>query len=162
MKRFPDGFSEKLLSVAVGQIGKREIGVNGGLAVRAYQSATWMDPGPWPWCAAFVCWCFKVASMSHLHDLPLPQTPSARGLLDWGNRHASRIVGPPFKVSPGDVVVYRFPTGHHCGIVSQRIDGNTFEAVEGNTNLRGSREGDGVFMRRRSFEFVLGVVNLNF
>lgn len=74
----------------------------------------------------------------------------------------------------GSIVVWRRhkegqPTWQgHIGIVSKVIDNNNFEAIEGNTNSAGSREGDSVQIKRRDMLprdnglNVIGFIRLDF
>ncbi|MEI8082747.1 MAG: permease, partial [Actinomycetes bacterium] len=82
------------------QVGVREVGNNGGTQVRAYQGATDLDPGAWPWCAAFVCWCLRewikdpenTKWLSLQHSTPeqwRPKTAGAFAYLLWQQAHPS-------------------------------------------------------------------------
>ena len=149
-------FVSSLVSAALGQVGKREVGHNGGSAVRAYQSATYLAPGDWPWCAAFVCWCFRAASLSCPVDFKLPVTPRAYGFEAWG-RSNWNLIESPSSILRGDLVIYEIS---HIGIaVRDSVEGR-FLTVEGNTNPAGSREGDGVYQRERGLSFVRSIVRM--
>lgn len=157
----PAGFRSRLVSIAKGQVGKREVGNNGGLAVRSYQSATWLEPGAWPWCAAFVCWCYQVAALGSPEcSRRRPTTPRAFEFEPWGRKHA-QVLKPAAGVLPGDIVVFQFPTGGHVGIAVTASKDGEFSTVEGNTNPAGSREGDGVYQRKRNFAFVRSIIRLH-
>ncbi|HUM50476.1 MAG TPA: hypothetical protein PK431_01630 [Chitinophagales bacterium] len=54
----------------------------------------------------------------------------------------------------GDVFTLYFPKLKrigHTGFFDQEINSKVFRSVEGNTNAAGSREGDGVYIKYRSY-----------
>jgi hypothetical protein len=160
VKSWPPDFSARLVAIASGQVGTHEVGGNNnGQQIRAYQSATWLHPASWSWCAAFVCWCFKAVSIQYpVGSLELPTTPRAAEFLTWGGENA--VCHPhPKSVAVGNVVVYHFPTGYHCGIVSKILHDGYFMAVEGNTGSD-DRDGDGVYFKTRHVSQVVGSVSL--
>jgi len=156
------GFSAELLRMARGQVGVREEGNNGGKQVRAFQSATWMEPGSWPWCAAFVCWCW-LAACNRFPAMAKhrPETPSAAGLVEQLRGFGFTVETHPKQFRPGDVVLFEFSTGHHIGIAASTVQADgTFQTIEGNTSGTGSREGDGVYQKTRNLSHVASVVRL--
>ena len=153
----PVGYVSTLLAVARSQVGVRETVANGGKEIRRYQSATWLSPGSWPWCAAFICWCIARAAKDVPLPFPLPDTPRAREFAPWAKRVGLTVIRRPASVVAGDIVMYRFASGDHVGIVSKSF-GDTFEAIEGNTDGSGGRDGDGVYVRRRPLSTVHAVV----
>lgn len=92
----------------------------------------------YPWCMAFVQWCFFKAGR------PLPfRTASCGALLRWYKEQDREcIVKEP---KPGDIVIFDlpdYPTKHdHCGILECRI-GDYVTTIDGNTG------NDGAVMRR--------------
>jgi hypothetical protein len=149
--------------IAAREVGKKETkGNNLGPEVRKYQSASNLDPGAWPYCAAFCCWCLDrwLDDPDNRKWLGLkktspqawrPKTALAYGFLKWAKARPAtvQILPDTAEPEPGMFVIYDFS---HIGIVKRNIDENYFEAVEGNTNGAGSRDGDGVYVkvRRRS------------
>jgi hypothetical protein len=107
-----------------------------------------------PWCAAFVCWALGQAG------IPGPKSGWSPDLFPekrviWSNsRHLS--VSLPGKLQklyplPGDVFGIYFNDKKriaHCGFLD-RYNGSWVMTVEGNTNTAGSRDGDGVYRKRR-------------
>jgi len=93
----------------------------------------------YPWCMAFVQWCFDRAGAR------LPYiTASCDGLLSWYYRNRSKSV---YKTPlPGDIIIYNFG---HTGIVEAVGDG-TITAIEGNTSpgTTGSQSNGGMVCRR--------------
>ncbi len=53
---------------------------------------------------------------------------------------------------PGSIAIWRMGDGSrgHAGIVVRKVDANTIETIEGNTNTSGSREGDRVAAKLRT------------
>lgn len=122
------------------QIGIREkTGNNDGIAVEMYLRSVGLKKGP-PWCAAFVSWCIPDGGAKSAWS---PDWfPSARVI--W-KRDGSAVP------QSGDVMGLYFPEKKriaHVGFVDE-WDGVHAITVEGNTNEAGSREGDGVYRKRR-------------
>jgi hypothetical protein len=141
-------FSEALARVAESEVGSLEVGNNGGAAVRKYQRATWLELGPWPWCAAFVCWCFARAAETAETSLKAPDTPGAWDFEDWARKAGAKLIKPVGleTVKRGDIVIFTFS---HIGIAVGEETTGQVETVEGNTNQAGSRDGDGVYQKTR-------------
>jgi len=148
-----------LAQIAEREIGKKEVKQNIGKDVRKYQAATTLAPGAWPWCAAFCAWALQqwLDDPTNVKWLGLrattpakwrPKTALAYGFIKWAQaRPATCTVLPDTATpQPGDLVCYDFS---HIGIVKRSL-GDKFEAIEGNTNGAGSREGDGVYLKTRS------------
>jgi hypothetical protein len=153
-------FAEVLAQMAESQVGEREKGNNGGRAVRMYQSATWLTPGAWPWCAAFVCWCFKEAIKELPQAMQRPRTAGAWDFENWARKEGAELIKPAgkTKVRRGDILVYSFS---HIGIaVSDEWQNSEIDTVEGNTNAEGAREGDGVYRKTRNKSQVRSIIRL--
>ena len=141
----PDGYllsresldREKITAIAQGQLGVRELtGHNDGAAVESYLAVTGLRKG-YPWCAAYVCW------VCHQAGFPKPTSAWSPDLFP-----ASRITK---QVMPGNVLGIYFPELKriaHVGLLVKQ-DGEWCVSIEGNTNISGSREGDGVYLKRR-------------
>ncbi len=153
----PSQLLAAVLQFASGEVGIMEdpLGSNRGLRVDQYLRAVGLDPaaGSFPWCAAFVYFCFQQAA--NTLSVPNPAIKDA-GVLDLWNKAGSqgvrRIATPeaaatPSVVQPGCIFVITTSSGNgHTGLVEQ-VDGVRLTTIEGNTNLGGSREGIGVFRR---------------
>ena len=147
-----------LAQIAERELGKKETRNNVGKDVRKYQAATNLAPGAWPWCAAFVCWVIEqwLDDPANVKWLGLrattparwrPKTALAYGFIKWAQARPATCAVLPDTATPmpGDLVCYDFS---HIGIVKRSL-GDKFEAIEGNTNGAGSREGDGVYLKTR-------------
>ncbi|MCP5158607.1 MAG: CHAP domain-containing protein [Gammaproteobacteria bacterium] len=148
----------KLLEIARKEIGVLEDppGSNRGARVEEYLASTGLAGG-YPWCAAFVYWCFAQAARELGADNPCINTA---GVLDHWNRagqagirritHA-QAEADPLLIQPG--MIFILDTGDpggagHTGLV-ERVEGGKLVTIEGNTNQAGGREGIGVFRRDR-------------
>lgn len=172
----PSSLRDAIVKVAAGEVGVREDGHNSGDRIRQYQRATWLPPGTWPWCAAFVCWVLREARK--LHRAPWAKRPRTAGAFDFENwatdKHPSsgaammRSGGIPFGVEllkppkpeyiePGDILVFKFS---HIGIAASKMQGTVCETIEGNTNPGGSRDGDGVYRRTRKLEHIRSIIKV--
>lgn len=140
-------------SVYEAEIGVREVsGQNDGVRVESYLRFTGLNKG-YAWCAAFVAWCFDKAGVKAIRSAyspswfpqnriiwkqgkgKLPQTGDVFGI--WFNSH-QRIAHVGFVDSWGQKEVI---------------------TVEGNTNKAGSRDGDGVYKKRRLIRQIYAVSN---
>lgn len=128
---------KKLLCIAAAEIGVREkTGNNDGDRVEEYLKTVNLKKGN-PWCAAFVSWVFAKAGYA------APRTAWSPALF------ISSVQSK--KIQSGNVFAIYIPRLNrigHVGIV-ERKDGDWLIAIEGNTNSEGSREGDGVYRKRR-------------
>lgn len=100
---------------------------------------------PAPWCAAFVHFCLDSAEIKNTVTAYSPTAQNKKNLVYY----KARLIKP---VESGDVFTIFFPTmGRiaHTGFVHRQINGSTVETVEGNSNDGGSRDGYGVFRRKR-------------
>lgn len=128
---------EKVIGIARKEIGVVErTGNNDGKRIAEYLDYVGFKEGA-PYCAAFVSWCFAKAGY------PVPKTAWSPALFP-----AVRLVKAP---KPGVVYGIYFANLNrigHCGLV-ESIRNSWLTGIEGNTNLAGSREGDGVHRRIR-------------
>ncbi len=133
---------DHIVVIAQAQIGVKEATDNNdGLQVEAYLAAAGLSKGQ-PWCAAFLTWVFKQAGYDQ------PRTGWSPALFPVG-----RQVKIP---SPGLVFSIYFPALNriaHCGLIEQ-VKGNWISGIEGNTNVSGSRDGDGVYRKLRHVKTV--------
>lgn len=104
----------------------------------------------YPWCMAFVQWCFDQAGLRLPH-----MTASCNNLLSWYRKfRPNQVVRDP---KPGDIIIFSFG---HTGIV-ESVAASTITAIEGNTSAdeKGSQSnGGGVFRRKRSKSLVTAYI----
>jgi hypothetical protein len=152
-----DSLLARVLATAAHEIGVMEVplGSNRGPLVDEYLRSVGLDPteGSFPWCAAFVFWCFANASQA-LNE-PNPAVRSAGVMDHWrkaGLRGVPHITAAAAAETPAMVrggLVFVMSTGAgtgHMGFVEGLANGKLI-TIEGNTNDGGSREGVGVFRR---------------
>lgn len=133
----PVNVREAVIETAIGEIGVREVGSNRGEDVEKYLASAGFGGG-YAWCAAFVNWVYIQ------HDIPTPN--SAAWSPSWFPQ--SRVSDD---IVRGDVFgVYFRSKGRiaHVGLIEEN-HGEFVYTIEGNTNEAGSREGDGVYRKRR-------------
>jgi hypothetical protein len=152
---------QRFVDIAVHEVGLKELPghANTGPEVEKYQKATWLSPGPWPWCAAFVAWCMrewlKAGDVRAAYNLPNDaavaswrfRSAKAFDFETWGTKRGMLVLPETELARMGDVITFDFS---HIGIVRRdEVRGHPLQTVEGNTNGAGSREGDGVYLKTR-------------
>lgn len=165
---------KRLLEITAHEVGVHEDGGNNrGPRIVEYQSATWLKPAPWPWCAAFICWIIRewLKSPEILGKLSLrnnkeaenwrPKTAGAFDFERWAKEKGLTVLNKKALAKAGDLVVFEFS---HIGIVvKDQISPDSIECIEGNTNGIGQRDsasGDGVWRKRRSAKLVRSFIRL--
>lgn len=148
--------AKAIVEIATKEIGVEEVnGSNCGPRVDQYKAATWLNPKKgWPWCAAFVCWVVREAAaqagVSFTNSFKRPRTAGAWDMENWSlKQDRSTWTKKPHRgdIEPGDIVVFKFS---HIGFAVSKPDKNGYvTTVEGNTDHAGSREGGGVYRKRR-------------
>jgi len=139
------------------QVGVMEAtGNNDGDQVEAYLASVGLGSG-YPWCAAFVAWVLYEAKVEHNITAWSPTCcPDDRMI--W-SRAGGRSSRDPIS---GDIFGIYYTSKKrigHTGFIEAWEDGTHCITVEGNTDGSGSREGDGVYARRRSKGMIFKVVN---
>lgn len=125
---------------------REQSGKNDGKDVEKYLRYTKLGKG-YAWCAAFVCWVYGSANVENPQTAWSPSMFPAKNLI---YQKGSKV----FNQQPqtGDVFGIYFSNLKriaHVGFVDSWDEGNYAITVEGNTNDAGSREGDGVYRKRR-------------
>jgi len=128
------------------QIGVRELtGHNDGKQVEAYLASCHLSKGN-PWCAAFVTWSYKQAGVKTVVSGYAP---------NWFPKQ-NVVYSRKLKknTTPGTCDVFGIWFANkkriaHVGFIDEWPAGSFAVTVEGNTNEAGSREGDGVYRKRR-------------
>jgi hypothetical protein len=130
-----EGSSERIIAIARKELGVREqTGHNDGARVEEYLKCVGLKKGD-KWCAAYISWVFAKAGYAE------PRTGWSPALFP-----ANKTVKEP---KPGMVMGIWFPSLNriaHCGLV-EGLRNDWVTCLEGNSNLEGSREGDGVWRR---------------
>ncbi len=136
-----------LINIARAEIGVREKnGQNDGEQVERYLAAVGLKRGE-PWCAAFISWIFKEGGYA---------TPRTAWSPDLFNKKVNTN-----KLTLGNVFGIWFPTMQriaHVGL-AEKQEGDWLISIEGNTNVIGSREGDGVYRKRRPVKTIYAIAD---
>jgi hypothetical protein len=127
---------QKIVEMAQAELGVREKGHNDGGQIRAYLAYVGIKH-PAAWCAAWVSFVHRQAGYTQPKTAWSPSLFPASRLVK--NANHGLVFGIHYKA------LNRIG---HCGII-ERVDGDWLRVIEGNTNIAGSREGDGVFRRVR-------------
>ena len=144
----------ELVDIARSAIGQREAsGHNDGVFVDQCLQTVGLEGTGSPWCAAFDRWCYDQAKF---HSI----APRSALAADW-------VHAPTWKQGhgqtplPGDTFGIYFPRMggvHHTGLI-EKWEKSFATTIEGNTNDAGSREGDGVYRKKRSVRQIYAVKN---
>lgn len=145
---------EQLSRIFAAELGVRELSdKNDGQKVEEYLRYVNLRKGN-PWCAAFVCWALGKAGAANPRSGWSPDLfPEKRVIWKNSRQLSISLPGNARKTNPqkGDVFGIYFSDKKriaHCGFLESF--GNTWAiTVEGNTNAAGSRDGDGVYRKRR-------------
>lgn len=143
------------LYLMVSQVGLKEKGNNGGPAINAFLRSVGLGTGH-AWCMAMIYWCFNEASKDLGKSNPLVKTGGV--LRQWNE------IDKKFKHTSipqiGDIFIMDFGNGSgHTGMVTS-VEENVIKTVEGNTNIEGSRNGDGVYERSRKPSSIKGYIRI--
>lgn len=158
-------FAKELVTVMRTQVGVMEqpMDSNKGPQVQVYQKATGLNGTGWPWCAAFVCWCFKKVAESKKanYSFKLPTTAGAYDMRNWAKRNSQyiEIINNPKQILPGDVVIFNFS---HVGISNGVVKNGRIDTIEGNTDGKGSREGGGVYKKSRPIGIITTALRIRY
>jgi hypothetical protein len=139
-KPLPVDQRKLVIDTALSQVGVREAtGHNDGQQVEKYLRVVGFGKG-YAWCAAFLAWDFYVNG--------IPALKTAWGP-SWFPKGKTTI--HPTTALPGDVFgLWIGERIAHVGFIYEWPAGSKWvKTIEGNTNQAGSREGDGVYVKRR-------------
>lgn len=140
---------DSLVLIAESQVGVRELtGKNDGKEVEAYLLTCRLKKGN-PWCVAFLNWCFLEIgdTLPILHPAYSPEW--FRDPVPVVYRKSWQKVD--FISLPAQVAGFYIPSKGrigHGGLICWE-DQNNYYLIEGNTNVAGSDEGDGVYRKIR-------------
>jgi len=145
-------------------------GENLGPRVQVYQATVGIPPGS-PWCAAFVYFCVDQVCRDLKLPNPLVRTGKVTTMFARCPAHLKTLVPCRgaifFRIADDEADDTVDEPGRakgpgHCGFADQAIfPERRIITIEGNTNAKGSRNGDRVAVRSRSFDYVnLGYIDL--
>lgn len=126
---------QRIVAIAQKEVGVKELTENSSPRIDRYNAYVGLKKVPW--CASWVSWVFAQAGYTQ------PKTAWSPALFPVG-----RLIKDPV---PGTVLGIYFDHLKrigHCGIVEQ-VRNDWVCSIEGNTNVNGNREGDGVYRRMR-------------
>lgn len=152
---------EHLQKIYSKEIGVREkTNKNDGPKVAAYLKYTGLSEG-YAWCAAYISWCFNKAGFKEPKTAWSPSLfPKSRVI--WKKNGGPVIKNGVIKLPErGDVFGIYFNNYKriaHAGFIDQWGD-RLIITVEGNTNEGNSRDGDGVYRKRRPISSIYQVSN---
>lgn len=138
------------------QLHVRELtGKNDGPEVEKYLAATGLGKGH-PWCAAFTTYNLNAFNIPNPKSAWSPSWAMSKDIV-WqpkGNKANNKVL-------PGDCFTLFYPKLNRVGHVGFVVDEtfSHFITIEGNTNDGGSREGDGVYKKKREKSKVHAVTN---
>lgn len=142
---------EAVVTSQIGQV-EKPLGSNWGQPVQTYLAHTHVGV-PAAWCAAFVRYCLDSAGILSSINAYAPSAHNKNNIV--------YLRGKWYKpMEPDDVFTVYFPAmGRiaHTGFAHRKINSAICETVEGNSNNNGSREGVGVFKRKRSFHSLYSI-----
>ena len=142
----------RLQEIYTSYIGVREkTGSNDGPEVEMFLRSVGLGKG-YAWCAAFVKYCMLEAGIKSAEKM--------NGMALSCENTKNMLFKPSLRMDrrkdlrPGDVLTLYYASLKrigHTGFFDRDVNGTLYESVEGNTNNQNSREGDGVYRRKRSF-----------
>ena len=144
------------LKKAISQLGVVEVprNSNRGKDVEKYLASIGLGGG-YAWCMSYVYWCVNEAANEL--NVPNPLHKTGGVMMQWQQRRVLQSKHP----LAGDIFIMDYGKGRgHCGFV-EKLDGQYIHTIEGNTNYDGSREGDGVYRRRRLISSCIGFLRLD-
>lgn len=147
-----------VVDIAKAELGYKETGNNDT------KYGKWYGLNNNPWCAMFVSWCFDKAGLGKKVAAQNDKgfASCAAGLKWFTDKNKIIPIG---QAQAGDLVFFQFDTDaepDHVGIVKWNNTALKYlQVIEGNTSsgAKGSQaNGDGVYLRKRSYSLVMGVV----
>lgn len=142
------------------QVGIREeTGNNDGPEVKRFLNYVNLSEG-YAWCAAFVCCMHGDFGFDNPKSAWVPDLFKNKSHIIWENTHSEWRKGMNV-FRPGSIYAIWFASKNrvaHTGIVTG-WDEDYIYAIDGNTNVQGSREGDGVYRKKRPRKQVYAVAD---
>lgn len=140
--------AQELINIAKNEVGVKENPANSNnVKYNTWYYGKSVSGAAYPWCAAFVSWCFKSAQGL------CPKTASCLTMLQWFEGKGQIVTDP----RPGDIVFFHYSTNarrtNHVGIVIG-VEGKIIRTVEGNTSVSSNDNGGSVMVRKRNKNIV--------
>lgn len=108
-----------------------------------------------PWCASYASWVYNHFNIINPNSAWSPNFGLKKDCI-WQYKQLNTV-----KLKPGDCVTFYYSNlGRigHVGIITQVYDDEDYViTIEGNTNGAGSRDGSGVFKKKRSLNKIYRV-----
>jgi hypothetical protein len=148
----------KVIDIAKAQIGYKESNNNNTIFGK------WYGANNQPWCATCGSWCFNEAGLvTKIAAQSKKGFASCDAGLKWFAKKNKVI--PIGQAQAGDIVFFQFDKDiepDHVGIVKWNNTALKYlQVIEGNTssgNAGSQSNGDGVYLRKRSYSLIMGVV----
>lgn len=135
---------------------REKTGNNDGVEVERYLKYTKLGKG-YAWCASFVCWTLGQACIINPVSAWSPSLlPNSKLIYQKGSKTYNST---PQTADVFGIYYTNLKRIGHVGFVDQWEEGSYVLTVEGNTNSAGSREGDGVYRKRRLKSQIYKVAN---
>ena len=136
--------AQELIKIAQNEVGVKENPANSNnVKYNTWYYGKSVSGAAYPWCAAFVSWCFKSAQGL------CPKTASCLTMLQWFEGKGQTVTDP----RPGDIVFFKYSTNtrrtNHVGIVIG-VEGKIIRTIEGNTSVSSNDNGGSVMERMRN------------
>ena len=146
------GARGKIISFAKSTIGIKEAtGRNDGKEVEEILKSVGLEKSGAPWCAAYVVWVGDSALGRDRNPYPRSAwSPDFVKKPNW-DRGRGRL---PTEADTFGIYFQSLKRVGHTGLI-ERVSGDFAITIEGNTNNGGSRDGDGVYRRRRLLSSLL-------
>lgn len=137
------------------QIGIREAtGKNDGPEIKLWLASVGLKQGN-PYCAAFVHYGLNISGVKNNISGYSPTAFDRKKAVWFQNKFLE-------EPEPGDVFTLYFPSKKriaHTGFFDHKVNSTIYETVEANTNDQLSREGDGVYRKKRSFKSTYAITD---
>ena len=154
---------DKLMNTAYSQLGVKEYPKNSNNVKYNTEFYGRNVSGNFPWCCTFVWWVFRHADLADLFCNGI-KTAYCPYVQTWAKQNGLFSN----EGERGDIVLFNFSdrnvtassVSQHIGIVSKKIDSQTYLTIEGNTGTHSEANGGEVMERTRKKANIVGFVNL--
>lgn len=146
---------DSLEKVFLSYVGVRErTGHNDGKEVEMFLKSVGLKKG-YSWCSAFVSYCFKQVG---INTTITAWSPTAENKADIVYKK-NKFYREPLSGDVGTLYYQSLGRIGHTFFYYKRHNEKMYKSVEGNTNGEGSRNGDGVYIKYRSFRGTYSISN---